>query len=37
MEELAGEADEAGLRLSFDRRIKLEFHTVICDDLFAPT
>ncbi|HWX33991.1 MAG TPA: hypothetical protein VNZ53_42000 [Steroidobacteraceae bacterium] len=26
MEEAAGEAHEAGLRLSFDRRIKLEFH-----------
>jgi hypothetical protein len=25
MEETAGEAHEAGLRLSFDRRIKLEF------------
>jgi hypothetical protein len=26
MEETVGEAHEAGLRLSFDRRIKLEFH-----------
>ena len=26
MEETAGEGHEAGLRLSFDRRIKLELH-----------
>jgi hypothetical protein len=36
MEEAAGEAHEAGIRLSFDLRVKLEFHTVTGDDYSRP-